>query len=85
MTDNKNLKKLKVDENTRSSMWKLRQTWKDVFPEKKLYALDVRVNSIDPAWPVSAPPTSSVSSNSIHVNPRFLSMVRAYFIIYLAI
>ncbi|XP_059351204.1 uncharacterized protein LOC130696000 isoform X2 [Daphnia carinata] len=57
----------KVEESTRASMFKLRQTWSDVFPPKKLYALDVRVKSIDPAWPVTAPlPTS------IHLNPAFL-------------
>ena len=51
-------------------MFKLRQTWSDVFPPKKLYALDVRVKSIDPAWPVTAPlPTS------IHLNPAFLPKV----------
>ncbi|XP_015187887.1 PREDICTED: uncharacterized protein LOC107072450 isoform X2 [Polistes dominula] len=63
----------KVDENTRASMWKLRQTWNDVFPAKKLFSLDVRVQSIDPAWPITASPTS-ISSGSIHVNPRFLTM-----------
>ncbi|XP_032680257.1 uncharacterized protein LOC116848371 isoform X2 [Odontomachus brunneus] len=63
----------KVDENTRASMWKLRQTWNDVFPPKKLFSLDVRVQSIDPAWPITAP-SSGISSGSIHVNPRFLSM-----------
>ncbi|XP_018312633.1 uncharacterized protein Pcf11 isoform X1 [Mycetomoellerius zeteki] len=63
----------KVDENTRASMWKLRQTWNDVFPPNKLFSLDVRVQSIDPAWPITAPPTS-IPSGSIHVNPRFLSM-----------
>ncbi|XP_076760472.1 pcf11 cleavage and polyadenylation factor subunit isoform X1 [Xylocopa sonorina] len=63
----------KVDENTRASMWKLRQTWNDVFPAKKLFSLDVRVQSIDPAWPITASPTN-VSSGSIHVNPRFFSM-----------
>uniref|UniRef100_A0A7N6BLR2 Pre-mRNA cleavage complex 2 protein Pcf11 n=1 Tax=Anabas testudineus TaxID=64144 RepID=A0A7N6BLR2_ANATE len=58
----------KVDENTRKSLFKLRSTWDDVFPLKKLYALDVRVNSLDPAWPIkSLPPTGS-----IHVNPKFL-------------
>ncbi|XP_070159553.1 pre-mRNA cleavage complex 2 protein Pcf11 isoform X3 [Polyergus mexicanus] len=62
----------KVDENTRASMWKLRQTWNDVFPPKKLFSLDVRVQSIDPAWPITAPPTN-ISSGSIHVNPRFFS------------
>lgn len=65
---------VQVDENTRASMWKLRQTWNDVFPAKKLFSLDVRVQSIDPAWPITASPTS-VSSGSIHVNPRFFSMV----------
>ncbi|XP_046395554.1 uncharacterized protein LOC124162898 isoform X2 [Ischnura elegans] len=60
----------KVDERTRSQMFKLRQTWNEVFPLKKLYAVDVRVNSMDPAWPITAPtPTAS-----IHLNPRFLSM-----------
>ncbi|KAM9365015.1 LOW QUALITY PROTEIN: pre-mRNA cleavage complex 2 protein Pcf11-like [Pholidichthys leucotaenia] len=42
----------KVDKNTRKSLFKLRSTWDDVFPLKKLYALDVRVNSLDPAWPI---------------------------------
>ncbi|XP_033608498.1 uncharacterized protein LOC111867245 isoform X3 [Cryptotermes secundus] len=46
-------------------MFKLRQTWNEVFPPKKLYAVDVRVNAIDPAWPITAvPPT-------IYVNPKF--------------
>ncbi|XP_020708436.2 uncharacterized protein LOC105686821 isoform X2 [Athalia rosae] len=66
----------KVDESTRASMWKLRQTWNEVFPAKKLFSLDVRVQSIDPAWPITASPTSipSISTGSIHVNPRFLSL-----------
>lgn len=54
-------------------MWKLRQTWNDVFPPKKLFSLDVRVQSIDPAWPVTAPSNNNITSGSIHVNPRFLS------------
>ncbi|XP_063987411.1 uncharacterized protein Pcf11 isoform X2 [Diachasmimorpha longicaudata] len=63
----------KVDEATRASMWKLRQTWNGVFPATKLYSLDVRVQSIDPAWPITASPPT-ISSGSIHLNPRFLSM-----------
>ena len=59
-----------MEESTRASMFKLRQTWSDVFPPKKLYALDVRVQSIDPAWPITAPPPSS-----IHVNPAFITRV----------
>ncbi|XP_077447884.1 pre-mRNA cleavage complex 2 protein Pcf11 isoform X2 [Stigmatopora argus] len=60
----------KVEENTRKSLFKLRSTWDEVFPLKKLYALDVRVNSVDPAWPIKPlPPTVNAS---IHVNPKFL-------------
>ncbi|KAM9408152.1 pre-mRNA cleavage complex 2 protein Pcf11-like [Pholidichthys leucotaenia] len=60
----------KVDENTRKSLFKLRSTWDDVFPLKKLFALDVWVNSLDPAWPIKPlPPTANAS---IHVNPKFL-------------
>ena len=63
-----------MDEKTRAQMFKLRQTWNEVFPPKKLYAVDVRVNSIDPAWPITAvPPT-------IYVNPKFLRVsIRAVF------
>ncbi|KAG7516333.1 hypothetical protein JOB18_028992 [Solea senegalensis] len=60
----------KVDESTRKSLFKLRSTWDEVFPLKKLYALDVRVNAQDPAWPIKPlPPTVNAS---IHVNPKFL-------------
>ena len=62
---------LKVDERVRANMFKLRQTWNDVFPPKKLYAIDVRVHSIDPAWPITAPPPTA----NIHVNPQFLRKV----------
>ncbi|KPP69872.1 pre-mRNA cleavage complex 2 protein Pcf11-like, partial [Scleropages formosus] len=52
-----------VDDNTRKSLFKLRSTWDEIFPLKKLYALDVRVNSIDPAWPVKPlPPNHSRES-----------------------
>ncbi|XP_072517782.1 pre-mRNA cleavage complex 2 protein Pcf11 isoform X2 [Salminus brasiliensis] len=60
----------KVDENTRKSLFKLRSTWDDIFPLKKLYALDVRVNSVDPAWPIKPLPPNV--NASIHVNPKFL-------------
>ncbi|XP_048348967.1 pre-mRNA cleavage complex 2 protein Pcf11 isoform X1 [Sphaerodactylus townsendi] len=62
----------KVDENTRKSLFKLRSTWDEIFPLKKLYALDVRVNSIDPAWPIKPLPPN-VNTSSIHVNPKFLN------------
>ncbi|XP_030636860.1 pre-mRNA cleavage complex 2 protein Pcf11 isoform X2 [Chanos chanos] len=60
----------KVDENTRKSLFKLRSTWDDIFPLKKLYSLDVRVNSLDPAWPIKPLPPNV--NASIHVNPKFL-------------
>ncbi|XP_014218936.1 uncharacterized protein LOC106647177 isoform X2 [Copidosoma floridanum] len=44
----------KGNENTRMGMWKVRTTWNEVFPAKKLYALDVRVQKIDPAWPITS-------------------------------
>ncbi|XP_023244740.1 uncharacterized protein LOC111642603 [Centruroides sculpturatus] len=58
----------KVDEKTRMQLFKLRQTWNGIFPNKKLYAIDARVNAIDPAWPITAekPP-----QQTIHVNPKF--------------
>ncbi|XP_067852865.1 pre-mRNA cleavage complex 2 protein Pcf11-like isoform X3 [Heptranchias perlo] len=64
----------KVDESTRKSLFKLRSTWDDIFPLKKLYALDVRVNTIDPAWPIKALPPN-INTSSIHVNPKFLNKV----------
>ncbi|KAK2163156.1 hypothetical protein LSH36_84g01011 [Paralvinella palmiformis] len=61
----------KVDEKTRQAMYKLRQTWTDIFGNKKLYSLDVRISQIDPAWPITAkPPEVPVT---IHVNPKFLT------------
>ncbi|XP_048838570.1 pre-mRNA cleavage complex 2 protein Pcf11 [Brienomyrus brachyistius] len=60
----------KVDENTRKSLFKLRSTWDEIFPLKKLYALDVRVNAVDPAWPIKPLPPNV--NASIHVNPKFL-------------
>lgn len=66
----------KVDESTRSRMWKLRQTWSEIFPPNKLSALDVQVHSIDPAWPISSSSSAVAQSKAIiHVNPKFLSMV----------
>ena len=65
---------IQVDEKTRASMFKLRQTWTQIFPNQKLYALDLRVQQIDPAWPITAtPPEKGIGS--IHVNPKFLKQV----------
>lgn len=62
-----------VDETTRANMWKLRQTWSEVFPVKKMFALDVRVHSIDPAWPVMSLPPGTLSERAIKVTSSFFS------------
>ncbi|XP_054237601.1 pre-mRNA cleavage complex 2 protein Pcf11-like [Indicator indicator] len=52
----------KVDTNTRKSLFLLRSTWDRIFPLEKLHALDVRVRSLDPAWPVKPlPPDGNAS------------------------
>jgi hypothetical protein len=62
-----------VDEKTRSSMFKLRQTWKTMLPNATLYKIDKKINSLlDPAWPINA---KEPEQTSIHVNPRFLQGV----------
>lgn len=52
-------------------MFKLRQTWVGVFDENTLYLLDLRIHAIDPAWPVTAKRNSSLTTGSIHLNPKF--------------
>ncbi|XP_013419945.1 pre-mRNA cleavage complex 2 protein Pcf11 isoform X2 [Lingula anatina] len=62
----------KVDEKTRQAMFKLRQTWAELMPNKKLYALDLRVSqTLDPAWPITAKEPVD-QPPSIHINPKFL-------------
>lgn len=58
-----------VNEDIRKKMFALRQTWNDVFPAYKLYMLDVKVNQIDPHWPII---TQKISP-AIHVNPNFFT------------
>ena len=43
-----------MDEQDRKAMYKLRQTWNDVFPNRILYEIDLSIKRIDPAWPVTA-------------------------------
>lgn len=57
-----------MNEKVREKMFNLRQTWNDVFPQTKLYALDVKVNVMDSNWPI----TAKVVPKSVHVNPNFL-------------
>lgn len=52
-------------------MYKLRQTWPDIIPNKQLYLLDVKVQRIDPAWPITA---KAPEHGVIHVNPKFLKV-----------
>ena len=56
------------NEKVREKMFNLRQTWNEVFPQTKLYALDVKVNVMDSNWPI----TAKVVPKSVHVNPNFL-------------
>ncbi|CAG0881654.1 unnamed protein product [Cyprideis torosa] len=58
-----------VNEPTRGQMFKLRQTWNEILSSKKLYAIDIRVQEIDPAWPITAAPPVQTS---IHINKDFL-------------
>uniref|UniRef100_A0A2M4A1N7 Putative mrna cleavage and polyadenylation factor i/ii complex subunit pcf11 n=1 Tax=Anopheles triannulatus TaxID=58253 RepID=A0A2M4A1N7_9DIPT len=55
-------------------MFGLRQTWNDVFPQSKLYALDIKINSIDPGWPITAQ-LKPKGPPAIHINPNFLKGV----------
>ena len=63
---------MQVDENTRSSLYKLRQTWVEILPNKQLYNLDMEVKKIDSNWPITAKPPSQ----NIHVNPKFLKVIK---------
>ncbi|XP_063698350.1 uncharacterized protein LOC134829266 [Culicoides brevitarsis] len=62
----------KVNEQIRAKMFQLRQTWNDVFPQTKLFTLDVKVNQIDPNWPITA--QIQPKSPAIHVNPNFFKI-----------
>jgi len=62
----------------RYALHKLRLTWGDryqVFTDQKLYQLDKKIQTIDPAWPVPVPKERlppGVPSTKIHVNPAFV-------------
>lgn len=57
------------DEKTRSALYKLRQTWKGLLPDGKLYMIDALTKGIDPNWPIC--PTLEHLANNIHLNPKF--------------
>ncbi|XP_062128214.1 uncharacterized protein LOC133840419 isoform X4 [Drosophila sulfurigaster albostrigata] len=64
-----------VLEKVRERMYLLRQTWNEVFPASKMYALDVKVKRLDNNWPITAKPSQATKIHvnpAIHVNPDFL-------------
>ncbi|CAH8624948.1 unnamed protein product [Dicrocoelium dendriticum] len=50
------------DEKGRLKLYNLRTTWKDIFPNTRMYELDIRVREHDPAWPLLATPPESKSA-----------------------
>uniref|UniRef100_T1GPX2 Uncharacterized protein n=1 Tax=Megaselia scalaris TaxID=36166 RepID=T1GPX2_MEGSC len=54
-------------------MFALRQTWNDVFPSQKLYALDVKVNCMDANWPI----TAKITPKAVHVNPNHPNFIHS--------
>lgn len=56
-----------MNEKVREKMFNLRMTWNEVFPQTKLYALDVKTNVMDSNWPI----TAKIVPKSVHVNPNF--------------
>ena len=53
------------DEKVRSALFKLRQTWKGIFSESKLYLVDISTKRMDPQWPITT------STGGVHLNPKF--------------
>lgn len=43
-----------MDEQNRKALYKLRLTWNEVFSNRTLYDVDVRIKQIDHAWPITA-------------------------------
>ncbi|XP_068232652.1 pre-mRNA cleavage complex 2 protein Pcf11-like isoform X1 [Palaemon carinicauda] len=64
----------KSDEKTRKKLYELRHTWNEVFPKSKLYMLDTKVQSVDPAWPVAAGASGGGTAKTIHINPNVIGM-----------
>ena len=61
----------KVDERTRTAMFKLRQTWSPFFSNLSLHNLDTRTHYIDPAWPITARVHDATpSAASAHVTSK---------------
>ena len=69
----------------RAQLYKLRMTWGErfhVFTDLKLYQLDQKIKTIDPAWPVVSVAKDRQANaggkpTKIHVNPAFVGKVNA--------
>ena len=67
----------------RAQLYKLRMTWGErfhVFTDLKLYQLDQKIKTIDPAWPVVSvakdrQAAGGAKPTKIHVNPAFVGKV----------
>jgi pre-mRNA cleavage complex 2 protein Pcf11 len=57
------------NEKGRASLFKLRNTWNDVFTPTVLTDLDKVVNKMDPAWPIMKPKAPASQPTNIHINP----------------
>jgi len=55
-------------------MFKLRSTWDNYFPLKKLFSLDTSIKELDQNWPVKPLPANlqDNAATNIHVNPKFI-------------
>uniref|UniRef100_H2Z7V7 CID domain-containing protein n=1 Tax=Ciona savignyi TaxID=51511 RepID=H2Z7V7_CIOSA len=61
------------NEKQKMSLYKLRTTWDEHFPLKKLHALDLKIHTLDPNWPVKPLPAHlQDGATNIHVNPKFI-------------
>lgn len=72
-----------MNERTREKLFALRQTWNEIFPKTKLFALDVKINHIDNGWPIID--KISVPTPKIHVNPNFFKnkVIIIFFLLFL--
>ncbi|TKR67302.1 hypothetical protein L596_023478 [Steinernema carpocapsae] len=52
------------DEKQRAQLFRLRNTWKDLFPRSKLYELDIKTREVDSNWPVDNSQLSGSSSSN---------------------
>lgn len=67
-----------VDEQNRKALYKLRLTWNEVFSNRTLYDVDVRIKQIDHAWPITAtnnlPPLNNQTNLQSRPQPDNLSV-----------